>query len=331
MAMELRFFVNEMLLQDNARFPLQIVEGTMAPPQQETPGSGVVIKDEDREKIMDTGWQAMLRKTSVTSQFGETLFLHESNYFELIYMVQGNVLFLLDGEIVNVREGDILVINAGIPYTWKIPKGSTRNAIRRIRYIPEVVIESTNERKSIAATVYYNCRYLYIPADETINNELISWINDLLHEYRSGDLGCYNLQLSYLIQLSIKIARAYFPHICRHLDSFSLAEGPFKQILDYIHENFSRVLSLNEVSGRANMNKNYFCGYFKKRTGMSLNEYITHLRIMKASDLLRNSTYSITEIINLSGFDSHAQFYREFRRAHHMTPTDFKNRKEKML
>lgn len=327
--MRINIFVKKIPFPDTAKIPLLVVEGLLLPPQQKTVESEVEVNDEDDEKNEGIDWKSALQKNYVRARFGEKILFFENSFFELMYIVQGTTLFLIDGEVLEVREGDILAINAGTPYAWITPPDSPPSAVRRVQYLPEEIFKDTNERISLATTMYYNCRYLYIPNREATNDDLIVLINELLYEYRNRDMGRYNLLFSYLMQISIKIARAKFPYICRRLENMLWEEGNFKKVLDYIHKNFSRPLSLAEVSGIASMSKNYFCGYFKKKIGMSLNEYVMYLRIMKASDLLKNSKYNITEIIGFSGFDSHAQFYREFRRIHHTTPTEFKKRKGK--
>ena len=64
----------------------------------------------------------------------------------------------------------------------------------------------------------------------------------------------------------------------------------------------------------------------KAITGYTTTEYILHVRISLAKQLLAKTDYSIGDVASRVGFDDMAYFSSVFRKMTGMTPTDFRNR-----
>ena len=63
---------------------------------------------------------------------------------------------------------------------------------------------------------------------------------------------------------------------------------------------------------------------FKKKTGMSVTEYITDSRMKLAADLLRNTDKSISFISSAIGSTDDAYFSRSFKKYSGMTPSEYR-------
>ncbi|MCQ2742067.1 MAG: AraC family transcriptional regulator [Bacilli bacterium] len=94
-------------------------------------------------------------------------------------------------------------------------------------------------------------------------------------------------------------------------------------ILQYIHKNFARSPSLQEMSDFCGYQKNYFCEIFKERTGMTYVQYLTQYKLNHSKRLLKISNKSIKEISEECGFKSPSNYIREFKKYNHITPKQF--------
>ncbi len=94
----------------------------------------------------------------------------------------------------------------------------------------------------------------------------------------------------------------------------------------YINENFSRDISLDDVSREADISPYYFSKLFKQETGKNFIEYLTEARLRHARDLLKNSQYSIKEICARSGYSDPNYFSRIFKKSEGVTPSEFRER-----
>ncbi|MCR5748566.1 MAG: response regulator [Lachnospiraceae bacterium] len=92
----------------------------------------------------------------------------------------------------------------------------------------------------------------------------------------------------------------------------------------YIEENYSKDISLDEVSGKVDVSPYYFTRLFKEETGETFLEYLTKLRIEKAKELMRKPEASIKDICIEVGYSDPNYFSRIFKKAEGKTPTEYR-------
>ncbi len=92
----------------------------------------------------------------------------------------------------------------------------------------------------------------------------------------------------------------------------------------YIDENFSRELSLDDVSKYVNISPYYFSKLFKEEAGENFIEYLTRVRIAHAKELLRKPNLSIKEICIMSGYSDPSYFSRIFKKQEDVTPSEYR-------
>ena len=97
--------------------------------------------------------------------------------------------------------------------------------------------------------------------------------------------------------------------------------------LEYIKENFTKELSLDDVSKRVSISPYYFSKIFKEEVGTNFVEYLTKLRIDYACELLREKEYSIKEICIMVGYSDPNYFSRIFKKWIGETPSDYREKR----
>lgn len=97
-------------------------------------------------------------------------------------------------------------------------------------------------------------------------------------------------------------------------------------VIDYIEQNFTQITGLDDISNALHMNKNYLCGLFKRKTGMTVSSYINTLRIQLACSFLTEGSYTVEEIGVKCGFASTSYFCRTFKKSLECTPSDFRKK-----
>lgn len=95
-------------------------------------------------------------------------------------------------------------------------------------------------------------------------------------------------------------------------------------IINYIEKNYDKELTLDIVSKKLNLNKNYFTRIFKQSTGMTFKKYLTARRLQKARQYLVETDYFITDISYLCGFASVKTFNRIFVDNMNCSPTEYR-------
>jgi AraC-like DNA-binding protein len=87
-----------------------------------------------------------------------------------------------------------------------------------------------------------------------------------------------------------------------------------------IHANLSRTIVVPDLAQRAGMSPSAFFEHFKAVTGTSPLQYQKDLRLLKARDALRASRAKVSDIAFGVGYESSAQFSREYARKFGRSP-----------
>ncbi len=95
------------------------------------------------------------------------------------------------------------------------------------------------------------------------------------------------------------------------------------QAQQYMNENFSRDLSIEEVADYVFLSPSYLGRLFKKHVGESFSDYLTRLRIQKAIEFLKENKYKVYEISKMVGYNNSKYFYRVFKHFTGSTPKEY--------
>jgi len=99
----------------------------------------------------------------------------------------------------------------------------------------------------------------------------------------------------------------------------------FKNMIIFIHNNYMDRLYLGELSEKFKLNSNYCCHLFKKYFNCNFSDYITQIRMKKASELLKNSDLSVDDIARKIGYEDYYYFNKVFKSCFGVTPYKYKS------
>jgi len=95
------------------------------------------------------------------------------------------------------------------------------------------------------------------------------------------------------------------------------------EILGYIHRNLDADLSLSRLEDRFSVSKHYLCRLFKRNTGYTVHEYIRTKRVMHAAGLMREGATAL-EAAGASGFNDYSNFYKAFHQVFGTSPVRYR-------
>lgn len=92
----------------------------------------------------------------------------------------------------------------------------------------------------------------------------------------------------------------------------------------FIQEHYSKNITLDSIAKEVFLSPVYLSFLFKQVENMNLTDFLTHTRLEKAKELLRESSFKTYEISNQVGYHDEKYFSRLFKKKVGMTPTEYR-------
>ncbi|MBO9610768.1 MAG: response regulator [Paenibacillaceae bacterium] len=92
----------------------------------------------------------------------------------------------------------------------------------------------------------------------------------------------------------------------------------------FIDQRLCAEFSREDIAGHVHLNPVYVSRLYKKETGMSLTDYILEKRMERAQRYLTETSYKVTAIMEMVGYQSISHFTQMFKKVYRMTPQEYR-------
>jgi len=100
------------------------------------------------------------------------------------------------------------------------------------------------------------------------------------------------------------------------------------EVIHFMHENIERKLTLADLACQAGLSTSHLSLLFHKKTYYSPLQYLNHLRIQKACQLLDFTDMKINQISPKIGFEDSLYFTRIFKKNMGLSPSEYRLQKK---
>ncbi|MDR8394594.1 AraC family transcriptional regulator [Aliifodinibius sp. S!AR15-10] len=245
---------------------------------------------------------------------------------ELIIILESTGTRFIGDSIEKFEPGDIVLIGKNLPHLWLnddvyFEEDSTLQArchgIHFHKHFAEN-LKNIPEMESI--------RNLFRRADRGIkfeSNKTESIITQIVEIYESDE--CTKLIKLFEVLLHLANESEYeLLSSAGFVNTFERKkDDKIFRVYEYILNNFTQEVSLEEAADLANMESSSFSRYFKRIHKKTLTRFVNEIRIGHACKLLIEQNYTVSEICYRSGFNNISHFNRQFKSLKGMTPTEY--------
>lgn len=261
--------------------------------------------------------------------FGRTWTYPESAipYNMLRYIIDGSAEFVVDGETVIVRKGQVSYIPEGCWLSCKALEDTL--AFYSIRFTTSVFYEGANFLREYynfplvmdvgeGIEPYFSDIYKWVRTDKKSKSfhvrgaldTLIASLIDILNSDEPDDVKADINGLEYNLE-----------QIRKRVKKSTVQTDPrIQTVIDYIMLNPTEEYTSDKLSGMAEVAETTFRRLFKEATGKTATEFIRQVRLTTAARLLLVSNDPVNCIAHDVGFEDANHFTRVFRQAFGMTP-----------
>jgi AraC-like DNA-binding protein/mannose-6-phosphate isomerase-like protein (cupin superfamily) len=263
--------------------------------------------------------------------------IHRHEFIQIIYVSKGSAGHVLNNNSFTIYKGDIFVMPPFVPHYF-LPGGDAE--IFEFEFVPEFINEkfsASNSDVSFSDFAYLepflvseNKVRPRLNLDGAVQRTVEDLFNGILLEYEQRDQD-FELAIKALtLQLLITVSRRYEFGVSESDDNsiFLRHRESLIRVLDFINENYSRGITLDEIVRVSLLSKSYFGYLFKQMTHKTFTEYLNGVRISKAVELLRTRPdLKVIDVCFMTGFNNVNHFNRSFRAETGCTPLQVRKNK----
>lgn len=278
----------------------------------------------ESDRPISTDYYYECRK--ITNDHFPKIYIHTHDFYEIYVYLSGSVKLFIEGDIYNIKRGDIIVIP---PYTVHqllpvSPEQMDQEYDRIYLYVTPACLATFqfNEHSVLPPLerASQEKRYHFHIAD-SMDFERI--FDSMMAIYQNSKTEFYGKEL---------LNRAHILQSMALLNKHILSDmGPRKttyinplidDVLSYINEHYMEPMSLESIASHFYINKYTLTKLFKKQTDRTLHNYILLKRISIAKQKMAEGR-SPSAIYDEVGFKDYSTFYRAFQKMEQISPKEF--------
>ncbi|PVD50403.1 hypothetical protein DC498_19995 [Terrimonas sp.] len=267
------------------------------------------------EKIPSAYTSSITVKREITPYMDYPWHYHPE--YEIIFVEKSYGIRFMGNHIGNFNDGDLMFISSNLPHVWKNDKDFYQG------------------NKSLFVDVYVIHFLEGALKEGFFDLPELSLVKQLFARGRQGVLirGKDHKRISTLVKevvnaeginrlvLFLKTLEAI-----AETEEYELLSGPglantfssldterLNKVMNFITENYSNEIKIEEIAAFSNLSKSSFCRYFKARTHKTFSQFLNEVRISNACKLLVTSNKTISQIAYSTGYNNISHFNRQFR------------------
>lgn len=240
---------------------------------------------------------------------------HWHNSIEITYVVKGLKVQQMENKEVIAPAGTLLLVNSGVIHDVDVKKGLEGIVLLIDRNYIDHVCPQCIERG------------FSLEKEPLAKKKIVDYLFKLVEAYENNNKVKANIIVLEIISVlaeQLMLEGHYIKE--KHDDeSYELVIS----ITKYIDYHYAQKISLDDLARMTCYNKTYLSNIFKKKTGITIFEYLRNVRMQHCLYELKHSDDTIVSIALNNGFANIQIFNRVFKEVYQMTPKQYREKNKK--
>ena len=246
---------------------------------------------------------------------------HWHDSLELVYILNGNATFYLEGTEHRLVPGEFIVIDTNQIHEARC----TRTYMRIVLRIDDDLIQRLMDNKRNFQIICSRAELTdeLVPAYLEICDCLKKLVTLNVRQPRGYMIATHSIALDILYRL---IADFSIPLLKEDLPEPSRNQLRIREIVSYIDKHYMEQLSLEQIADEFGLNSDYFSRMFRQNIGIPFTQHVNHVRLTHIYHDICSTDDPVMEILNRHGFTNYKLFSRMFKELYGDTPREIRRR-----
>ena len=236
----------------------------------------------------------------------------DRDLFSIFIPLSSEIDYMIEGKMIHLCTGDLLVIG--------------NNETHQSFFKEDVECEYILIMVQLDFFIKHNCTELsemffnkvlgsnnVIPSKQIVESGIYEIIKRI-EKYASADepnlVVVSSVIIELLYNLDLQTVRS---------EKNNYKQEKIKDVIDYINNNLTSKISLEDIANRFYLTRQYLCKLFKQATGFTVNKYISYKRIVLVREY-HLAGMPLTTACEKAGFSDYSSFYRAYSKIMNESP-----------
>lgn len=249
--------------------------------------------------------------------------LHHHDFYEIDFLLSGNVTYAIESRVYRVMPGDVLVISPKELHQVFIDPNVEPYERYTLWITPSLLARLSTEKTDLARC-FDTGRQGYgnlIRLKRFQRNIMHTLMDEILQEMDTAEYGSDIFRDALLVHLMVFINRIVNSNV-EQPDNAVYTSPIVSEVISYINLHYGEPLSLEELAEKFYVSKYYLSHEFSRHMETSIYRYLQKKRLLMARQMLAQGKKP--NVVSVAcGFGDYTSFYRAFRGEYGMAPRDF--------
>lgn len=281
--------------------------------------------DKKADFSMSYDFPLKVYETNLEDKPGKINEWHWHDEFQFCIIEEGHVIITVEQKNYKLNKGEGIFINSGILHTTRCISSSPAKYLCINMHPSFLSFFRGNiiEQKYILPYLEMKEPVVVILKPENPQHNKILESQKKIQFFMEKKYYGYELDI-YIEMMKIWRILILTKNTSQKYHSFIFHHKEIKEIISFIQENYSKHISLDDISSHIHMSKSWCCRIFKQALHCTILQYLTEIRIKKSMTLLLSTDLTVTEIAYNTGFSDTSYFIKKFNETVHMTPRAYR-------
>lgn len=234
--------------------------------------------------------------------------LHCHNFYEVFYFIAGNVSYLVEGKRYVPKPHSLLLIAPHVFHGVKIESDIPYERIS-LHFVPgflhpenRSVLLSPFHAEDSSAAIYY---------EDNGDQTMYPFFKQLIDARFAGEA---IRELSLRVRLEALLSQIWISsYSFKGATETSSSTKSVSRIIAYLNDHITESMKLDDLSAALYISKHHLNKMFRRATGTTVGNYVTHKRVVMAQNLMLQGQTASSAAAAV-GFHDYSSFFRAYKK-----------------